>query len=61
MAVLSKATRLTFSDAVNEKILKEKNAELACQLQTLSVLIMNEIPLTKELAMDAMLTVVKNE
>ena len=47
--------------AVNEKILKEKNAALARKLQTLSVLIMNEVPLTKELAMDVMLTVVKNE
>jgi hypothetical protein len=35
---------------VNEKILKEKNAELISQLQTLSLLIINEIPITKEMA-----------
>ncbi|MCL2028132.1 MAG: virulence RhuM family protein, partial [Bacteroidales bacterium] len=30
---------------VNEKVLKEKNAELLNQLQTLSVLIINDIPI----------------
>jgi len=47
--------------AVNEKILKEKNAELITQLQALSMLIINEIPLTKEMAVDMMMKTIKNE
>jgi hypothetical protein len=37
---------------VNEKILKEKNAELINQLQTLSLLVINDIPLTKKMVLD---------
>ena len=47
--------------AVNEKILKEKNAELITQLQALSMLIINEIPLTKEMAVDMMMKTIKND
>ena len=47
--------------AVNEKILKEKNAELTTQLQALSMLIINEIPLTKEMAVDMMMKTIKND
>ena len=37
---------------VNEKVLKEKNAELLNQLQTLSVLIINDIPIPKKKIME---------
>ena len=37
---------------INEKILKERNAELINQLQTLSVLIVNKIPLTEKMIME---------
>ena len=47
--------------AVNEKFLKEKNAELITQLQALSMLIINEIPLTKEMAIDMMVKTIKND
>ena len=42
--------------AVNEKLLKEKNAELTSQLQTLSLLVINDIPLTKEMIMDIIIS-----
>ena len=37
---------------VNEKVLKEKNSELLNQLQTLSVLIINELPIAKKMIME---------
>jgi hypothetical protein len=37
---------------VNEKRLKEKNEELITQLQTLSVLMINKIPLTEKMIME---------
>ncbi|MCL2415128.1 MAG: virulence RhuM family protein [Bacteroidales bacterium] len=38
---------------VNEKILKERNTELIHQLQAISLLIINDIPVTKKMAIDA--------
>ena len=37
---------------VNEKILKERNADLITRLQTLSLLLINDIPLTKKMIID---------
>jgi len=38
---------------VNEKVLKEKNIELIRQLQAITLLIINDIPVTKKMALDA--------
>jgi len=47
--------------AINNEILKEKNAKLISQLQTLSLLIINDIPLAKEVVKDIIKSQLRSE
>ncbi|MDR1951169.1 MAG: virulence RhuM family protein [Bacteroidales bacterium] len=46
---------------VNEKVLKEKNAELINHLQTLSVLVIKDIPITKKMIIEMIASQHKKE